>query len=449
MNTSWVPSIVSREEADGLTHFYLYFSYNGSGVGVLTSTDPVTGWSDPLGEPLVCQTTPGLTNCPAPFDPGVCIDESGTGWLSFGGGSDSNSKKAHSFVPKIVKLGEDMLSFDSEFVSIDAPYFFEASELNYIDGTYYYTYCNDWQSRDYDWDYEGKEKPPTCSMAYLTTKTPLDADSWEYRGAYFYNSGQNADGVSGMRWGNNHTHFYEYKGTNYILHHTLMLEELSGGTAGFRSMMVDYLPMDTATGEIPITAATRKGVSQTQLLDSYAQNSGALMFTSVDIVYTDESNHSAVSNADGAWLYVRGADFGYGAESLIAEVKGSGRLEVRLDDLSNEAVSYIESDNADHAKVRSAEFSQFDGRNHDIYFVFSGSGIELKSWQFTKGEETLRPEESNSETEEKYETIIISSQAENPRSQPDRGYRRHKRRRLLHKVNGVRRRQRNAQSRIY
>lgn len=414
MNTSWVPSIVSREEADGLTHFYLYFSYNGSGVGVLTSTDPVTGWSDPLGEPLVCQTTPGLTNCPAPFDPGVCIDESGTGWLSFGGGSDSNSKKAHSFVPKIVKLGEDMLSFDSEFVSIDAPYFFEASELNYIDGTYYYTYCNDWQSRDYDWDYEGKEKPPTCSMAYLTTKTPLDADSWEYRGAYFYNSGQNADGVSGMRWGNNHTHFCEYKGTNYILHHTLMLEELSGGTAGFRSMMVDYLPMDTATGEIPITAATRKGVSQTQLLDPYAQNSGALMFTSVDIVYTDESNHSAVSNADGAWLYVRGADFGYGAESLIAEVKGSGRLEVRLDDLSNEAVSYIEFDNADHAKVRSAEFSQFDGRNHDIYFVFSVSGIELKSWQFTKGEETLRPEESNSETEEKYETIIISSQAENP-----------------------------------
>ena len=30
---------------------------------------------------------------------------------------------------------------------------------------------------------------PSCSMAYMTTKTPLDADSWEYRGAYFYNSG--------------------------------------------------------------------------------------------------------------------------------------------------------------------------------------------------------------------------------------------------------------------
>ena len=89
-------------------------------------------------------------------------------------------------------------------------------------------------------------------MAYLTTKTPLDAESWEYRGAYFYNSGQNADGNSGMRWGNNHTHFMEYQGTNYIIHHTMLLEELMGGSAGFRSMMVDYLPMDSATGEIPI-----------------------------------------------------------------------------------------------------------------------------------------------------------------------------------------------------
>lgn len=56
--------------------------------------------------------------------------------------------------------------------------------------------------------------------------------------------GNAADGESGMRWGNNHTHFCEYQGTNYILHHTLLLEELTGGTAGFCSLMVDYLPMN-------------------------------------------------------------------------------------------------------------------------------------------------------------------------------------------------------------
>ena len=414
---SWAPSIASRVEEDGLTHFYLYFSNGGSGVGVITSTDPVGPWSDPLGAPLVYQNMPGLENCPAPFDPGVCIDENGTGWLSFGGGNAADGGVVHTNVPKIARLGADMLSFDSEFVSIDAPYFFEASELNYIDGTYYYTYCNDWQNRN-KWDRKDIPAPPSCSMAYMTTKTPLDADSWEYRGAYFYNSGQNAEGESGMRWGNNHTHFCEYQGTNYIIHHTLLLEELTGGTAGFRSIMVDYLPMNAADGEIPITAATRQGVSQIKLLDPYAENSGAVMFTSADIGYTDGNDPAAKSKADGSWIYVRGADFGYGASAFTADVKGKGRIEVRLDSISGEAVSFIEFDNADYAKVRSAEFSQFDGRNHNIYLVFSGADIELRSWQFTKGSEELRPEENISDTEIKYETLILTGQAVNPGPSP-------------------------------
>ena len=414
---SWAPSIVSRVEEDGLTHFYLYFSNGGGGVGVITSTDPVGPWSDPLGAPLVYQNMPGLENCPAPFDPGVCIDENGTGWLTFGGGNAADGGVVHTNVPKVARLGADMLSFDSEFVSIDAPYFCEASELNYIDGTYYYTYCNDWQNRS-KWDRKDIPAPPTCSMAYMTTKTPLDADSWEYRGAYFYNAGQNADGESGMRWANNHTHFCEYQGTNYIVHHTLLLEELAGGTAGFRSIMVDYLPMNAADGEIPITAATRHGVSQIKLLDPYAENSGAVMFTSADIGYTDGNDPAAKSKADGAWIYVKGADFGYGASAFTADVKGKGRIEVRLDSISGEAVSFIEFDNADYAKVRSTEFSKFDGRNHNIYLVFSGADIELRSWQFTKGSEKLRPEEKFSDTKIKYENLILTGQAVNPGPSP-------------------------------
>lgn len=414
---SWAPSVASRVEDDGLTHFYLYFSNNGTGVGVITATDPTGPWSDPLGEPLVYQDMPGLENCPSPFDPGVCIDENGTGWLSFGGGAPNN--KTYSTVPKIAKLGKDMLSFDSEFVSIEVPYFFEASELNYIDGTYYYSYSTDWQSRSSkDWKEDGVPTPPTCAMAYLTTKTPLDSESWKYRGAFFYNSGQNADGNSGMRWGNNHTHFCEYQGTNYIIHHTMLLEELMGGTAGFRSMMVDYLPMDGETGEIPITAATRNGVSQTKLLDPYFENNGSVMFTSADIGYTEGRNPAAKSNAKGAWIYVRGADFGYGACEFTANVKGKGRIEVRLDDISSKAVSFIEFDSSEYIRVRSTDFAQFDGRNHNVYLVFSDADIELASWQFTKGEEQFRPEEPIASTEIKYETLVISAQAENPGPSP-------------------------------
>ncbi|MCQ2470294.1 MAG: family 43 glycosylhydrolase, partial [Ruminococcus sp.] len=90
ISASWAPSIVSREEADGRTHFYLYFSNSGIGTGVITSTDPVTGWTDPLGHCLVTSNTPGLGDCPNPFDPGAVIDDNGVGWLSFGAGTASN-----------------------------------------------------------------------------------------------------------------------------------------------------------------------------------------------------------------------------------------------------------------------------------------------------------------------------------------------------------------------
>ncbi len=409
---SWAPSIVSRVEEDGLTHFYLYFSNSGAGVAVLTATHPLGPWTDPLGGPLVYQNMPGLENCPAPFDPGVVIDDNGVGWLSFGGGAPSDG--VHSFIPKIAKLGADMISFDSEFVSIDAPYFFEASELNYIDGVYYYSYSTDWQERGPGWDYEGIPTPPGCSMAYMTTTTPLIADSWQYRGAFFYNSGQNAQGNSGMRWGNNHTHFMEYEGVNYILHHTMLLDELCGSTGGFRSLMVDYLPMNAETGEIPITAASRDGVKQIRLLDPYQEQLGATMFTSADIGYTGGVDPAVVSKAPGAWLYVRGADFGYGAAAFTANVKGAGRIEVRLDDVLSAPVASIEFDNADYAAVTSETFKAFDGRNHNIYLVFSGEGIELDSWQFTPGDEPQRPAEDISVTEIKYVTLSISGQAENP-----------------------------------
>ena len=136
------------------------------------------------------------------------------------------------------------------------------------------------------------------------------------------------------------------------------------------------------------------------------------MFTSADIGYDKVNDPAAKSTANGAWIYVRGADFGYGASEFIAEVKGKGRIEVRLDDISSKAAAFVEFDCADYTKIRSDSFAQFDGRNHDIYFVFSGSDIELKSWRFSKGDEQLRPEESIASTDIPYKTLVISGQTE-------------------------------------
>jgi arabinoxylan arabinofuranohydrolase len=86
----------------------------------------------------------------APFDPGVLIDDQGTGWLTFGGGSAKTK-----YMPdnaRIVKLGPDMISLASFVAKIPAPYFNEASDLNFMNGTWVYSYCTNWDARD-EWQY--------------------------------------------------------------------------------------------------------------------------------------------------------------------------------------------------------------------------------------------------------------------------------------------------------
>lgn len=364
---SWAPSVVSRVEDDGV-RFYLYFSNSGCGVGVITASHPLGPWSDPLKKPLIYQNMPGLENCPAPFDPGVCIDEKGVGWLSFGGGTAARGGEIYTKTPKLVKLGKDMLSFDSGFVSLNAPYFFEASELNYVDGTYIYSYSTDWQKRD-KWNDMNIPAPNICSMGYMTSKTPLDGESWRFKGGFFLNAGD-----AGMEWCNNHTHFMEYKGEKYILHHTMHIQERMKTNGGFRCMCADYLTY--GADNIPVAKPTRVGVRQIEYFDPYMPHSGAEMFTCADIIY-ERNGHgkvSAKSAAKGAWTYIKGVDFGKGVKGIRLDASGSGRIEIRLDERESVPVAEFEL-NGGAAKL----LKEINGI-HDMYIVFENKNTVLKEW---------------------------------------------------------------------
>ncbi len=377
--SSWAPSIVSRVEADGLTHFYLYFSNNGCGVGVITATDPLGPWTDPLGRPFIDDKTEGLTNCPNPFDPGAVIDDNGVGWLSFGAGIAPGGSKEMPGSNRIVQLGDDMLSFASEFAVIPAPYAFEASELNYINDTYVYTYNTSWDSR-LEWDFEKDGMPPTtCSMAYMTTKTPLDTDSWEYRGDYLYNPGE-----SGLDYCNNHSHLHKYKDRWVLLHHTMLRQRNVGSTkGGFRSLSVVDIPVDENTLEITKVRPSETGAAQIGYLDPKKEQDGACLFTCGGIGYETENGMVTAAKAedDGAWIFIKGADFGEAAEVFTAKVKGSGRIEVRLDNMSNPPAAAIEFDSADYTGIYSKLDENIAGV-HDMYIMISHKDICLDSWQF-------------------------------------------------------------------
>ena len=305
ITASWAPSIVSRKEADGKTHFYLYFSNSGVGTGVITSTDPVNGWTDPLGHCLVTGDTPGLSDCPNPFDPGAVIDDNGVGWLSFGAGKASGGTDYMPGSVRIVRLGEDMISFDSEFKQIPAPYSFEASELNYINGTYVYTYCSDWNNHSEQWDFDCPA-PGGCGMVYMTTKTPLDPTSWKMMGECFRQPGE-----VGFDYSNNHTHMHKFKGKWYMFYHTLMLKHGMGITGGYRSMGVDEIVVDEKNVKIEDKGGTKKGASQNGVFSPYEEHSSAELVGTAQIDYDMTNPYAPIVSAKqaGSWTAVRGVQF--------------------------------------------------------------------------------------------------------------------------------------------
>ena len=302
---SWAPSVVSRVEEDGKTHFYLYFSNNGLGVGVIHATDPAGPWDDPLGKPLISSGTPGLGGCPNPFDPGAVIDDNGVGWLSFGAGIAADGSDYMPGSNRIVRLGEDMVSLDSEIAEIPAPYHFEASELNFINGTYVYTYNNDWNDHSAQWDYDCPV-PSQCSMVYMTTKTPLDPASWEMRGEYFVNPG-----TAGFDYSNNHTHLHKYKGEYYLFYHTLMLKRGMGITGSYRSLNVDKIEVDEETVTIEKIGGTKKGPDAIAPVSPFSSQPAGELNNTAEVSFDTSDRHATkvVSDAAGAWFSVRDVEF--------------------------------------------------------------------------------------------------------------------------------------------
>ena len=69
---------------------------------------------------LVNQFTQGLGHCRAPFDPGAVIDDEGTGWVVIRRRRKEGSR--HRLHARIVRLGKDLISLDSEIVETKAPY---------------------------------------------------------------------------------------------------------------------------------------------------------------------------------------------------------------------------------------------------------------------------------------------------------------------------------------
>ena len=397
---SWAPSAVWREGVNGKPEFFIYFANGGGSVGVIKGSSPIGPFTSPLNKALITHGMPGVDPCNWVFDPGVVIDDNGTGWIAFGGGDPQST--GSDLMPgnsRIAKLKKSMIALDGSAVNLPAPYLFEASELNVMNGKLVYTYNTSWSGRN-AWSSYAKRgsnaAPSSCSMCYMVTDDPLNPDAWEYRGEYFANPGS-----FGFGYGNNHTHLQQYEGDYYLFYHSMVLEQtMNTGASGFRSIGVNKATVNEKTQRISKVTATQSGVPGIRNLNPFVQQQAETMSTAGGVSYEDFSNISTptavnklgndasktlqVRMAEGAWTMVRKADFGDdGVSSFTVRARGTGVLEIRLNSLTAKAAARLEFSSSTYKNhTIEIDTTAFTGVRN-IYFVFTeATNVLFDSWQF-------------------------------------------------------------------
>ena len=396
--TSWAPSIVSREEADGKTHFYMYFTNTAAGIGVLTATSPLGPWRDPLGKALIDGNTPGLGKLSNIIDPGVSF-YNGKAYLTFGGG-DVTDTELFPGNARIVQLGDDMISLASDIVKLPAPCHFEANELNQIGDKLVYSYCTRWSiASDWKTTFKSLAAPEACSMVFMVSDDPLNPDSWTYKGEFMPNPG-----TLGNPYGNNHTHIQKFNNTYYLLYHNQWLENKNGLSGGYRNLAVARLGVSEGTPRITkatTSTASLSGPSQISANrpDPYVPNQASMTANSAGVkaVATDVAGNMHMGSiSSGDWMMVRGVPFDKAdadgkartAKSVGVRVKGSGTLEIRESSLTGNVLATIPFDCADFTEVRANLTKELGALTYYLYFVFtSAKDVEFDSWQFYQEDE--------------------------------------------------------------
>ena len=406
-HNSWAPSVMWRTTDDGKDEFFLYFANNSHGVGVLKASSPIGPWTSPLRESLIGSDTPGAVTQGANFDPGVVIDDNGTGWITFGGLPPEGANPLMPNTARIAKLKPSMTALDGSAIVLPAPYHFEASELNVINGKYVYTYCSNWSNRsDADWNtYKSQHginvpKPETCTMCYMVTDNPTDPNSWVYKGVYGPHPGSSP---------NNHSHLHKFQGKYYhIYHNGLLLEGMKNAKATesnastYRSICVDEVAVDETTQTVSKASLTAKGVSGIKYLNPYdlqqaetMGNCGGVNYedftnitknTSISTLGNDASRNLQVKMKAGAWINQKRVDFGAtGADKFTLRAKGTGTLEIRLGAKSLKTVATVNFASTDmEEQTIEVDPTQFKGTKSVYFVVTAADNFYVDAWQFTE-----------------------------------------------------------------
>lgn len=379
---SWAPA-VSHKVIDGKDKFFLYFSNNASGIGVLESDSPVGPWRDPIGKPLISRSTPGVEGVVWLFDPATLVDDDGKAYIYFGGGIPEG-QEALPNTGRVMQLGDDMISVVGEAAVMPAPFMFESSGINKINGMYYYSYCSNFFSGQ-----RPEGSPAAGVIAYMTSSSPFGP--WEYRGTILRNPGE-FFGVGG----NNHHAIFQFQGNWYIVYHAQTVAKDMGVPKGYRSPHINQVVIN-ADGTIEEVIADYEGVAQLKPFNPYEEVQAETFAWSAGVstkAISDEAPwQRALTDIDnGDWIAISQVDFGEKGPSSftarVSNVNAHSVIELRLDAVDGKLIGVVDipvNDEKQNWVDVTAKVSEVKGV-HDLYMIFKGKAdtklFDFDCWQF-------------------------------------------------------------------
>ncbi len=366
-NGAWATQCINRNGK-----FYMYCPVpNGLGIGVLVGDSPYGPFKDPIGKPLIKNSTDDI-------DPTVMIDDDGQAYLYWGN-------------PNLyyVKLNEDMISYsggivkDSSIAKIKGqpdPFHYQEGPWAYKrNGHYYMAYAS------------------TCcpeGIGYAMSNSPTGP--WVYKGSIM-------DGD--QRSSGNHPGIIDYKGNPYVFgfNYNIMKQTVSKHYER-RSISIEKLTYnaDGTIQKLPFWSTT--GVKQLGTLSPYDTIQAETIAYSEGLK-TDQSTEwerhnpwnrgkkildrifvTSINNGD--YLKVQGVDFSQGTSTIDVGVAGihGGKMEIHMDKIDGPIIGVVDvktSSEGDVWKTISTPVKNTKGV-HDLFFVFKGEKdlFNFDWWKF-------------------------------------------------------------------
>ncbi|MBR6942362.1 MAG: carbohydrate-binding protein [Fibrobacter sp.] len=404
-NNTWASGIAVHKG-----RIYIVYPNGASGVGMLTATSIDGPYTDPVKEThgvnyiaasfgsSVIGGCDGIVHC---FDPGIFIEEDGTGYVIFGGGE--NGQRPYGNNLDIIKFTENIgkITIDKNSLTrVSAQNSFEAPYIHKKGNKYYLSFNTPPQVIDY-----GMADKITGPYTFVGTVIP----------------GISAVPDAHNEGGNNHQGFAEFKGKWYAVYHDRRLVTASEhpgsctqsgqctnspNKENHRSVSIDEL---TWNGDrMNKLTFTREGPKQIKNFDPYKTYKALTSSKQRNVrSRTDWTKGKPVVHVltplatKESWIRVSGVDFGNGAENLrvkAASVADGNKIEIHTGSVSGTLAgtcSLAKTSGWNDYVDNDCEMKGLTGVVDELFFVFKGSKdstMGVLEWEFQGAKREPEPQ---------------------------------------------------------